>query len=195
MSETSAKRSFLNPDWYMVILTALTLAVGLATLVVFYRQFREMTKQTEVLNKQLQQAAADSSEATGRLQKQLDIARQQASATEETVRTMRRQMRQDQRAWVKGYTDKNWPIRTGEPLETTFHTVNLGKTAARKVNVEVVISLLRSGESPTLTFPHQNNNRTTTGTLFPNDAILDLRVVRSRRGSNGEWQPLLLSEQ
>ena len=40
---------FHNPDWWMVILTTLLFVVGAVTLRVFYRQFKEMQKQTGIL--------------------------------------------------------------------------------------------------------------------------------------------------
>jgi len=51
---------FRNPDWWMVILTALTLLVAAITLRVFWRQFREMQTQTGILSGQAQQATSDS---------------------------------------------------------------------------------------------------------------------------------------
>jgi hypothetical protein len=67
----------------MVALTLLLFLVGVETLRVFYRQFEEMQKQTEVLNAQAKQAAKDSVEASKNVEEQLRIARNQVKAAQD----------------------------------------------------------------------------------------------------------------
>jgi hypothetical protein len=65
------QRWFRNPDWWMVILTALILAATIGTAIIFYRQFKEMATQTGLLNTQAQQAVRDSIEAAARVEDNL----------------------------------------------------------------------------------------------------------------------------
>lgn len=69
-NEEPPEHRFNNPDWWMVILTGLTLIVGIATLRIFYRQFQEMQTQTK-------QAASDSAESANKVERQLALAKQQ----------------------------------------------------------------------------------------------------------------------
>lgn len=93
-----SERWFRAPDWWMVILTALTVAVAGITLRVFWKQFKEMQTQTGLLNAQAQQAAQDSVEASQKVEEQLRLTARQAKSAEDSVKAIQRQMRQDQRA-------------------------------------------------------------------------------------------------
>lgn len=164
------------PDWYIVILTALLVVVGAVTFRVFYRQFKEMATQTGILNGQAQQAAADSVEAAKRVERQLEFARQQAEATgkqakasQDGVYAVKRQMRQDQRAWIKVEINQCVPESANHPYAPPVEITNIGKTAAREVNTQIIVQLLGKDEVPALTF---DVNRAQTiaysGIIFPN---------------------------
>ena len=99
---------FQSPDWYMVILTALLFAVGVATVVIFHKQFTEMTKQTRLLNTQAQQAATDSVEAARKVERQLAIAQSQAKAANDTAEAARISAEISQRQ-VRAYMNLSVP--------------------------------------------------------------------------------------
>jgi hypothetical protein len=127
----------------MVILTALLFVVGAVTLVVFYRQFGEMQKQTGILNAQAQQAAVDSVEAAKKVETQLEIARKQARAAQDSADAARSQLVQTE----KGFILDQWPYlwaskvelssapTAGQPLVAVFTFKNIGKSPAQRVQM------------------------------------------------------------
>ena len=157
----------------MVILTSLTLLVAGVTLVVFYRQFKEMSKQTKILSKQAEQAAKDSATAAISTEKQIAIATRQASAAQNSVRVVQRQMGLDERAWIKaipGYAEGKpvnvkWNI--DQPVSDIIDITNIGKTAAQQVRIEVATENLNIQDAPTLAFRKGHIGITTIGDLYP----------------------------
>ena len=141
---------FHNPDWWMVILTGLAFAVAGATLIVFYRQFREMKTQTGILNAQAQQAATDAVEAGKNVQKQIEIA--QAS-----VKAIQKQMRQDQRAWLQLGLLEDESTTTYEPdkpMEIPLKIVNVGKTPALRLVYAAEVEIVPKDQAPTLKYSY-----------------------------------------
>jgi len=129
---------FRNPDWWMVILTAFLFVVGVVTLVVFYRQFREMKAQTSILNTQAQQAAADSIESAKRVERQLAIADKQAKAAQATADAAYRSIRatiESDRPWIasNGITVQG---ATLEEIHVTAHFLNAGRSPARIIETK-----------------------------------------------------------
>ncbi len=125
-----------NPDTWMVLLTGLLLFVGTGTALVFYRQFDEMSKQTSILNSQLQQSARDSAEDSRRAEDQLTISRELAKAARDNVTAIQQQMRGDQRAWV-GSGDTTFTIKTSSPIDVRTVGKNVGKTPAVDASPEI----------------------------------------------------------
>lgn len=92
---------FLDPDWWMVIVTAAGFFIGFVTLLVFYSQFREMKAQTTILNTQAKQAAADAIESAKKVEQQLAIADKQARAAQGSVEAIKKQMIAAERPWLE----------------------------------------------------------------------------------------------
>src|SRR5689334_6717431 len=76
---------FLSADWTMVILNAVLVVVGIATAIIFYRQFREMGRQTVILASQLKSAHEDSINSDKRAVEQLKALQSQAAAAQDSV--------------------------------------------------------------------------------------------------------------
>lgn len=131
------ERKTLRLAWVGLIVATIT---GL----IFWLQFHEMSKQTGILNKQAEQAATDSVESGKRVEAQLKIWSAQTKAAQDSVKAIRRQMRQDQRPWLyvlqKGAFD---PINLKLPLVL----INTGKTPARKVVWGNAFQVIGSGET------------------------------------------------
>lgn len=158
---------FRNPDWWMVILTAFLFVVGVVTLIVFYRQFGEMQKQTTILNTQAQQAATDSIEAAKKVERQLTISDKQAKSARDQVEVISKQMRLEQRAWIgvgvldlKGLVYKNFGKGTALKVTTQAFT-HFSKT-------EVTISDKWIAEQKDIPPAHVLS----AGSLFPDQVIL-----------------------
>jgi len=145
---------FRNPDWHMVILTALTFAVAIGTLVVFYRQFGEMRTQTGILTDQAKQAAADAVEATKRVDRQLKIAKQQADAAQDSVKAIQRQMRQQERAWLTLSETGITIPEENRPIELYVRAIDTGKTPARNVHGHTMVKTVEFNKEAALTFPN-----------------------------------------
>jgi hypothetical protein len=162
---------FLKPDWHMVWLTGLLFIVGIATAFIFYRQFGEMKEQTRILNEQAKQAAADTIEAGDRVDRQLGFAAQQVQAAQDSVKAIQRQMRQDQRAWVtfSPVSGVSWQ-KTADGLcgvSTQLQYINVGKTAARHLIEEVVLEVVKNGNSPSFDYKHTAHQLGSTGIVLP----------------------------
>ncbi len=161
--EKSEQKWFRNPDWYMVAVTVLILVVGAWTAVIFHGQWTEMANQTKLLNEQAKQAALDSIEAAKKVERQLDITERQANAAQASVKAIQRQMRLDQRPWLKFeiggqvINDKNpndiiksVTFAEGQVPRVPVRLVNVGKTAARGVHGIIVLEIVPLGKDPNL---------------------------------------------
>jgi len=125
-----------NPDTWMVILTGLLMLIGIGTAWIFYRQFREMSIQTGILNTQAQQAAADSVEASKKTDRQLDIAQQQAKAVQSSVEAIRHSLEVQQRAWVglsKPIVPTSFQLTPRISVQAEIPLKNFGHSPAMKV--------------------------------------------------------------
>jgi hypothetical protein len=170
-----------NPDTWMVILTALLMFIGVGTAWIFYGQFREMKTQTGIINDQAKQAAADTIEASKRADKQLELIGKQASAAQDSVGAIQRQMRQDQRPWLGLQMD--WPpikspsgevigklvrVTENQPLTVPMQLTTTGKTVARRVLAKIFIEVVKTSESPHLDSSKPPAWGLTAGIIVPN---------------------------
>ncbi len=100
------------------------LCVAAFTGLVFFQQFREMRKQTDILSKQAEQAAKDSVETGKRVEKQLTIAQQQVDASRDAVYA-------ELRPWIGPI---NWvmegDVTPQRKFTITVHIENFGRTPA-----------------------------------------------------------------
>lgn len=179
--------------------------IAVVTGVVFYLQFREMSKQTGILSDQAKQAAIDSGEASRKVEEQLSIARKQADAAqdqataakksaeatqtqarvaEEGVEAVRKQMRQDQRPWLriqpKSGTGTTFMI--GQPLQSELAFTNTGKSPARHFFAYCFVEVVAQGSAPKLINPEHPGPEQRqwsfldTGILFPNQTIEGMAI-------------------
>lgn len=134
--------------------------------IVFYLQFREMKRQTGILNGQAQEAAKDSNAAAEKVERQLRIAQEQASAAQDGVSAIRRQMRQDQRAWLRVDVGTVIYAQPG-PASVPVTITNTGKTPAREVTEQIVVEKVKNTEN--LHFSYRVPRTVgTMGMLYPN---------------------------
>jgi hypothetical protein len=186
---------FHNPDWHMVWLTTALFAIGIFTARVFHKQFKEMKAQTEILNEQAKQAAADSIEAGRRIERQMDLAGKQVAAAQDGVKAIQRQMRQDQRAWlsVRPY----WPpgkdakgevvatvvqLTPDAPLSVPMRITVSGKTAAKKIFATFFVDVVKATDEPNLDGKNPYWWRFSAGLIQPNDPPNDFLAYRQRAG-------------
>lgn len=151
------RRWFRDPNWHMVILTALIFTVSVITARFFYRQLREMSTQTGILNRQAQQAAQDSIAAAARLGEQIEIARGQVDAAQGSVKAIQHQTFQQERPWIKvdiaptppphpGSGDvylSEFSFRrlSGAQLNLEITLTNVGHSVAQQVSVWTDLSM------------------------------------------------------
>jgi hypothetical protein len=166
-THTRGRKNWIrNPDWWIVILTTLLLIVGIITARFFYSQLAEMSRQTKILSTQAQQAASDSVAVTQRTEQQLGIAQRQATAAQDSVEAVRRQMREDQRAWLFPLNPPIPPLRIGADVTVPLIITNMGKTPA--IDVDAISSFYKveyEGPRPSEAAALYSH----TGTLFPQE--------------------------
>jgi len=112
-------------------------------------QVFEMTRQTIIMASQSESAAAGAAIGELNTRRQLDIAQQQAKAAQDSVKAIQRQMRQDQRPWIKitlGESDASdkvtWLTQVGGPLNIPIRFINTGKTAAKRIVAIVFVEVI-----------------------------------------------------
>lgn len=132
------ERRVLTATWAGVVVAA-------GTGILIYSQFRVMSDQTLILSSQTISAAADSIESGRRVERQLAIAEQQAIAAKDSAEAIQRQMRQDQRPWVR-ITTGALKLSENDFLRIPVHIASLGKTPARTVRTDIVIRKISRNE-------------------------------------------------
>jgi hypothetical protein len=161
---------FKNPDWYMVVLTALIFVVGIITGIVFYRQFKEMGRQTEILRKQAADAETASKDARDEFKEQINTAKGQVRAAQDSVSAITKQMRQDQRAWLKSeITFGHITPRT--PIENVIRFTNIGKTLSLRTFAVGFVEIVDRLKAPSLyrVGRSQSDAWLTQGSLYPSE--------------------------
>ncbi len=145
---------FRKPDWWMVVLTAFTFAVGVVTLIVFYRQFGEMQTQTGILHQQAEQAAKDSIEASAKVERQLGISSKQARSAQAAVLAMKDQTRLGQRAWVAMYNvNTKSTVAVGSDFHASTIVENFGHSPANRVMPIIAIHIFCGDFPPNPPYP------------------------------------------
>jgi hypothetical protein len=154
------------------------IGIGLATItaVLFYVQLKEMTSQTQILSSQVQSAVASATQGARDTREQLTIARQQAKAAQDGVTAIQRQMRLDQRPWLRlRATGDAGNVDIGREITSAVTLQNTGKTAALSVLSELVIEKVMNGSK--LTFPYiRPRNRLHAGAIHPGDPAIPQRA-------------------
>jgi hypothetical protein len=125
-----------NPDTWMVVLTGLLMLIGIGTAWIFYRQFREMSNQTGILNTQAQQAAADSVESSKKTERQLAIAQEQVKTAQSSIEAIRHSLEVQQRAWVglsRPIVPTSFQLTPKISVQAEIPLKNFGRSPAMKV--------------------------------------------------------------
>jgi hypothetical protein len=142
---------------YWISVFAFAAAVVAAYLV--GSQFIEMKDQTQILASQAQGQAASASVSAVQVQQQLGIAQQQAKAAQDSVTAIQRQMRQDQRPWMRfdmgdSKVNPTVSVKVGSSLVVPVRMTNVGKTPAERLQMFFVIEVVPLGKDPHLPKHH-----------------------------------------
>jgi hypothetical protein len=133
-----AKKPMSRFERATIGLAILGTLLGVITAVIFYRQFREMARQTGILNHQAQQAATDSIESTKKVERQLVIAQQQVKAAADFATALRDQLGLIRSNFAKEERPYMWPkadpiiFEKGQQLIWNVHLFNYGKSPAMR---------------------------------------------------------------
>ena len=121
-----------NPDTWMVGLTGLLMLIGLVTGVIFYRQFREMSKQTGILSQQAEDAGSDARSARR-------IARQQRRDSEARLIA-------ETRPWIVLNTDPGQSFASGRQVTVNVEAKNIGHSPATRISkTDIHFRILEAG--------------------------------------------------
>lgn len=166
---TFEKRTLKYARWGFFV-AAVTLAVVAVTGIIFWGQLKEMSGQTDLLAIASRQARSDAKDASIAAASQLGFVRQQAQAAEDGVAAIKRQMRQDQRAWIKITSPEQLITTEGYPLVVPFHFLNTGKTTALNYTAETVVRVLPIEQEPTFDYNRGDHSYDVAGILYGNDS-------------------------
>lgn len=133
-------------------------AAAIIAAVFVYFQVKVMSYQTQVMGAQSESAAGSAAAGEWNTRKQLEIAQQQARAAQDSVAAINKQMRQDQRAWIKFGPQEDTPggdkstiqITAGQPVAYPLRVANIGKTSAKNVDAKVFVEIVDASREPSL---------------------------------------------
>ena len=145
--------------WGITIAAVSLIAACIAAFAV-YQQFKEAASQTDLLQIAAKQARRDSAAAGIRGQQEIAVLQAQATAAKNSVEAIQRQMRIDQRSWVKfemgGETVEGKPeikamiVAVGQTPSAKIKFVNVGKGAARNLRGVIFVECVNSTKEPHL---------------------------------------------
>ncbi|MGD0921998.1 MAG: hypothetical protein ABSA70_09575 [Terriglobia bacterium] len=148
VSEDSSMKPYEKRMFWM---TVVGIAVGILTAVFFCSQLLEMRTQTALIVQQSQIENAGASHRTAETFRQLNIAQKQAQAAQDSLATIREQMRLDQRAWVGLVHTETMGGKQSEDRSTFSYDYvrvsfrNSGKTPALNVSVQRIMTGGKAG--------------------------------------------------
>ncbi len=136
-------------DWAMAFFTFVLAATTIVFTVYAKRQWQEMKSGGDDTKKLAENAG-----------KQVDQLKGLTKATQDSVSAIERQMRQDQRPWIrfdiadpKTTPAVSWDIKVGGPLTAPSRFTNVGKTPAINVEIVALVDIIAKGADPPLP-PH-----------------------------------------
>jgi hypothetical protein len=152
----NVKKELSTFDRKIIRVTWVGVFVAATTGVILFLQFREAGKQTRVLSDQAKQAAADSVESGTRVERQLALSDKQASAAQDSVRAIQKQVQIVRENFVEGERPFIWivgpqipdhplgmTIVAGKKAEWNYNYTNYGKSPA--IGVAVASQVVLSG--------------------------------------------------
>jgi len=149
-------------------LAAFSFVVAVVTVFVFYVQFSEMTKQTDLLSRAARQARTDAKDAGIAVSKQIIIAQQQATAAQEQVDTLRRNFAKEQEPYL-WFTNEtailDWTEWEGGTASWTYRVTNYGKSPAMNYSVDRHIEI--DPDALTKIKQYKMSKETRLGALLP----------------------------
>lgn len=161
------ERRTVRLGYWGVVIGSLSLLAACVAGFLVYHQWWEMNSQTGYMNRAAIEARIDSAKNTLIVQQQLKIAQDQATAAQKQVSAVTRQMRQDQRAWIKvtAYGPKELPAPDA-PIFGKIAFENMGKTPAKNVTGKAEIEVVDSTRSPSFKY-HRGFPYLAAGYMFP----------------------------
>jgi len=163
-------------------LSVIGLAVTILTGIFIALQWREMhsgSVDTHTLAEAAKATAESAKRQADNTASQLLVAESQAKATQDQVDAIKRQMGVSERAQVKIIPDLDANIAFGanKELRIPIKLSNIGKTAATKIHIKSVVSILFVGEEPDFSYPSERTVHTITGNLYPGEPPYLLPIV------------------
>lgn len=172
-----------------------------------WAQLKQMTWNNQILASQSESAVAGAIESERNTRAQIKVAQDQATAAQESVKAIQKQMRQDQRAWMHFSETKitmtanaQGEVDVTVPL-TMFAT---GKTPAKKVRMEFAMEIVKNEQNGITGFPYAYIPRLqdTTGIIVPGEpqstftvhllkGIKGTQLAETRLLSVNEYQDLV----
>jgi hypothetical protein len=152
-------------------------AAALAYAVVAQLQLGQLSQQTAQVYHQSEVENADASYQAAKWFQELRIAQDQAKAARDQVSVVTREMQEDQRAWLTiKIGNINW--QEGQPISVPVAINNIGKTAAKKYLLSVVIRTVDNtpdaGKSLAFKYEGVPHYADFAGYLLPSDPHTDI---------------------
>lgn len=100
-------------------------------------------------------------------------------------------MRKDQRPWISGSNVKISSVPNG-PIIASVSLTNVGKTPARRFEAKMVITMIKNGDSPALTYSDHPVQDETAGIIFPSEPN-EIKIPLIRVNPNGTFVPWVMT--
>lgn len=156
-------------------------------------QLQEMRKQTTQLYRQAEVENANASFNAAQGFRQLNIAKQEARAAQDSVKAIQHQTQSAERAWITIEFPQPLvaPLAENRPITSNIQFTNSGNSVARKVIAEAVIEVVKNGKSPTFDYSW-DHTKLTSGLLQKNEtATLPAGRYAHQRTTNGSNAKIL----
>ena len=163
---SSFERITVRYGYWGIVFAFVSLVIASYAAYCVFQQFKEMAAQTELLNRGARQAREDSKDTSASTAQQLAILQGQLREQQNSVGVVTKQMRQDQRPWLRvefvpiaGDDPANPRVKvkitTGQPIGVPIRIRNTGKTPAEIVTAYFLIQL--AGIDDPMAFPLEKN--------------------------------------
>ncbi|MGD1064988.1 MAG: hypothetical protein ABR860_17165 [Terracidiphilus sp.] len=163
---TSFEKKTVRFGYWGLVIASISFAAACVAAWFIFQQFKEMAAQTDLLSRSARQARHESAKSDSTTAQQIAILQGQLHEQQNSVAVVTKQMRQDQRPWLRvefvpiAGSDPANPraraqITTGQPISVPIRIRNTGKTPAEIVTANFLIQL--AGIDDPMVFPREKN--------------------------------------
>jgi hypothetical protein len=176
-------------DRWMILLTAVVAGTGLLGTIISFFQWNSMQGQ-------LKEMQSNSAQTDNLLRQNSE----QSKSLQDTSKTLDRTMRLAERAWLTVSFHGTIQFTVGKPIAFPTELINFGKTPARQVHLDAVVTLLPRGRKLQFVYSGVPHSRVRLGVVLPRwvspiPRIPETLEVFRRVGNTERTEPIILTDQ